>query len=704
MLSGCHPEGGTYTYVDPLYVLSPVIQASVPAVGGPTPSYVFFELGDEQWRPKVPGPPLATGGTGPDFGVSFISIEALKADGTHAGNVGWQHSGAAQDQVGTSYLQRQPLGGDDWFDVGGGGLGHPLVVAVQMEALQEAITGFTRDGTDPGFPVRNVIDLGDLGDDPSIELVAEGEAPIGTHLVWEVSLDGQDFEEYSDGDVVGIDVLVGVSPAPAVYYMRVSLIPSPGGIRGPRALRIGARAVAHMDLDGQASVSVTGWSFDPVEMRSEITEAQITLVRDGEADYRDAATELLSSYDLKDLLFSVYIGHPTLPQSDWLLIDRFLVDDYDPFDDRIVFYCLSVHALTRQVLPVGVANLAGDLTQPDLSYEAENLADVYADILDNRVALPGRFRGPGLGPQPWHVTKTFTGETESDAKLELDALARLAAGVSIASQGLIKFVPIDAEAEPVATFPRAEIRAVGNAPGIRQRVPEFVVPWHWDGDRYIGKLRSVHAQALQVYHTATLDAPKQLDDTVARWIEVRELAQHTGQLTTSRLGLGMILLSCVAQYPHPHLELGDPVELETTAFVFKDPVLQRVLRGRLQVRGVVQRIGDVWGREITVWVPSLAPVTRLRAVRAEVSCDPMAVLYWEEDNVESVTISWSERPEPRLDDWPDMDDEVSVPAGVGFYALSHAPVDSLLYVSLLPQGAHQAGRKWRAVITPPRDE
>src|SRR5690606_13524148 len=135
-------------------------------------------------------------------------------------------------------------------------------------------------------------------------------------------------------------------------------------------------------LDGLAAPRVTtGWAVDPRTLRGSIPEIEIDVIRDGVRDFRDFASLLASEHDPTDLEFRLWVGHPQLDRSAWLLIDTWLIDDIEPRSGRITFVCLSPLARTRVRLPPAEEIGDGQVERQVLHYSNQSLAAVYDDLL-----------------------------------------------------------------------------------------------------------------------------------------------------------------------------------------------------------------------------------------------------------------------------------------------------------------------------------
>lgn len=464
----------------------------------------------------------------------------------------------------------------------------------------------------------------DLGAAPvgTLEFVVQGEQPGDSEITVEMDDGIAGYTEVRDGDT---PESVGLA-SQQTYDVRVTLTPSTDGATTPTARRVGVRDLTTVSLDGLATVGGVEWSVDPVTLRGEIPEATIRVIRDGEHDYRSAIEQLLSEHYTGQIELKVYIGHHNLDRAHWLHIDSFLIDDHEDAGGAVVLTCVSPLQYAGATIPLYDA-MAEKRTP--VSYEGDTLKDVWDDLLDAQLGLSARYIGQGITDDTTTVTKTIE---QARGKDELDAIAYIAGGAAISSQGRIKFVDMGLRAGPVAVFRKEEISAVSVTPGLRNRVEEFFVPFNWLAaeDRYDGEVRAFHGDAITKFARSYVERRDVLEDRVARWIQEEGLAETVGEREIERLGTGLIYWTFRSQYPYPELEPGDVVAVETDRFLAADPTTPtiRVLKGPLWALGVIQSVGNVMGTEFTVWiqgyasiVPSLLTITR--EGYGIVECDPI---------------------------------------------------------------------------------
>lgn len=243
-----------------------------------------------------------------------------------------------------------------------------------------------------------------------------------------------------------------------------------------------------------------------------------------------------------------------------------------------------------------------------VTYLNEPLKDVYDDLMQNRLAIPANLRGPGVEDDTTTVSKQITGLRKRSggkdviAKTELEAIAFLADGIILSSEGRIQFAELRTGQPVRAFFPSRRITIGEASPGHEQRIPEFFVPYRWDAEReeFKDEVRAFHSDSILRIGTLGLGPPKWLDEEIAKWIDTDALAEAVGQRTVERLGTGKMLWGFESSDRYPELRVGDLVAVETDLFVSRDPTLDAEVRGRRWAVGPLQRAGKGWSFTIHV--------------------------------------------------------------------------------------------------------
>lgn len=288
-----------------------------------------------------------------------------------------------------------------------------------------------------------------------------------------------------------------------------------------------------------------------------------------------------------------------------------------------------------------------------IAYSNSSLKDTSDDLMQNHLALDARYQGPGIADDATLVTKTLTDPSDRGkptSKRELDALAHIAGGGYISSQGRIKFVEMYGQRAIRAIFPSEEIKMEEASPGFEERVPEYFVRYQWNEahGEYGAELKVFHAGALLNLGKDHLNAPE-LDEVVCKWIPSETLASTVGTRHVTAIGPGLIEWRFVSNYPYPELEPGDLVLVQTDQFVARDPNASRELRGVLWADAVVRSV-DVSARRFTVWVRNYADIVE--------DADPVVLA---KQATESVLSFSRARPFTVGEDWDFIGETYAVP-------------------------------------------
>ncbi len=310
---------------------------------------------------------------------------------------------------------------------------------------------------------------------------------------------------------------------------------------------------------------------------------------------------------------------------------------------------LLIRANGTGQIRVGWARLVVLGLRAPLQFNPGTSIQTAADnLVQNQVALDARYQGPKyLDAAPTiTVSKTIAqsavGTTDlTRAKTELDALAWIAGGSYISSQGALKFVPLfqvttgtdllsgnrTATYAPLAgpvraVFPIEETVPIAVTAGWRQRIPLFAVPWGWDGTRYAGEAQVVNQPALSFFSQALIDPETRCPEGISQYLESDGMARALSIRHAQAFGLGMMVWRFRTTYPRPELERGDVVLVQTDRFLGFDPIANRALSGRLWVRAVIVGRYDAMGREWAAWVQSYAAITPIPTAIAVPTINP----------------------------------------------------------------------------------
>lgn len=181
-----------------------------------------------------------------------------------------------------------------------------------------------------------------------IEFAVQAELPPGTSIATTVSADGgANYVTFKDGDRASD---LGL-PNQLYYKVKATLSANSAGDRSPILRAIGARNLTSKDLSEVVTVESVGWAMDPTTHKSEIAELVLRVLHDGERDFRDAITTLLSTYPLGRITLRLRCGDTTLTKDKWVLLDDFLIDEIDPSGSDIRITAVNPLCLLRGALP-----------------------------------------------------------------------------------------------------------------------------------------------------------------------------------------------------------------------------------------------------------------------------------------------------------------------------------------------------------------
>lgn len=543
-------------------------------------------------RPKLLGPP-GNGGLFRDP-TTFFFIFAIKSDGSSASNVGW----SKDSTVGSVLTGGNLLNGVQLIQGLDGTYGLPAPIDTPRVSF--------RAGAFTAATVTWTTNLFDLGAAPAagerVQLIGLAEVPSGTSVTFEVRNDADlAWVVFVDGDFA--DTLAGVTNK-ATYKMRATLTPDSGGDLTPVLVEVGIAAVVVEDISEIVEIVNLAWGFDPLTLKGEVTELALRGLTDPPQDFNDLLTELLTTFDLADILLRVYVGSPNLAREFWLHLDDFFIDDVAWVSGEYRILGLSVIHLLRSILPK-FDDVANERTR--LEFTNAGLKTAYESLLNNEIAVPARFVGPGVEDDATQITDKIT---DSDGKLEVDAVSYLDGRTVLTSQGRIKAVKVLDGFGITAVFPLEEIEIVQVTPGLRQRSPEFVVPWDFDfvADDFDKEVRRIHLASLNKLGSAKLDTEKVLAKVVARKITTQALASKIAQAYADAFGPGLIQIDFRPIYSFPELEPGDMVAVQFEGLAIKDPNTGRAIKGVLWGYGPIRQSSGWRNDALSVWIRSYSDI------------------------------------------------------------------------------------------------
>ena len=600
-------------------IIMPISREVIVVSVGEAVANIDFDFWDGNEYPRVGPPPTYH----PDFNEdtptrpqTIIRIIALDSDGAPASNVAWMADSTLTGTIsGSGYVVRHyefiPPDSRAGDETGGAvwSIGS-LVGNMPRFTLNRPIYAAGSVTFDGGEAIPDLSGTGDL------EIVAHGRTPSGSSLTFKI-WNGAAYIECKSADLIGVDNsdqggedLSGVSTT-GPWDIQVLLTPSASGRSTPTAREFGVRRVVTTNLAGLATIRGGRYRIEPMSLKGNIPKAEITILKTGARDFRDYGTTILAENHIGEIEVRLWIGDPSgvyLNRSEWMHHSSWEVEDYRNGDAGHVLECVSPIRRLRTPIPEFIVTGGTDGERTQIEYTNQTPKAVWEDLVDGRVGLPGRFRGPGIESTAYTISKLIK---EADAKDELDRVAYLVGYANIESQGRLRAVPVMRDGvgagTPVAIFPIGSYDPVYIGPGFKTRTDEFFVSLDWDevSQSFETEVRKFNATAFIKLGGAGLNTTQKLEAETAKWIDTDALALDVANRVPMHFGNGLIIWELMPIYLHPHLEVGDVVGVLTDQFVGRSPITDREIRGPVATLAiVVDTHGELWGRHISVWVPT----------------------------------------------------------------------------------------------------
>lgn len=371
------------------YGLAPVATAQVAALGEAA-GWVVFTFQDASgkstpWHPERYLQPLLPGTNiseqvGPEY---FISCSGQDSKGHRVLNVAWGYdntqtqfaSGGAGNQIVlTAASYGQPTTGQSLLPTFRAPAGLPALQFLPVSYAASATVTFKT-----GTP----IDLGIAPTDASlVEFIVQPEVPLGTTVLAEAAVDPAGaFTTVKSGQTAAALALA----AQRKYDIRATLSANANADRTPILRLLGARLVAAVDLGNLVEVIELNEHTDPITHQSEVESCVIRCYHDGERDYRDPISLLLSQNPPGQFYFRLYVGDRRLPKDQWVYHDDFYPQDVELQEAYTDIHCVSCLSQLKQELPVlssdTVAAPSATSSNPG-SWTASSGTDLAAQIAD----------------------------------------------------------------------------------------------------------------------------------------------------------------------------------------------------------------------------------------------------------------------------------------------------------------------------------
>lgn len=556
--------------------------------------------------------------------------------------------------------------------------------------------------------------------DQTVEFTGTGETPNGSSLTYAVQADDATWLAFVDGQTT--DDLTTANPThpitkrfPPLYAVRATLTPTSAGDGTPTLRTLGVRSLVRYDCTQITMLNGGETRVDPATLKASIATATLVAIKDGEADFRDLISTILSTYQLGQLSVRTFWGAEDLARGSWMHQETYLVDDYRDAAGGIEISLLSVLVLLRGVLPIFDPNTG---LREALVYSAATIADVWVDLITGQLGIPGRYVGPGPTDTK-AISKTIPSNVTSpqaragslvsilldqqgwqtvQAKDQVDAVSSFAGGTTIASQGRFKWVPIcvgdiitrpdgsygfaitqvDA---PRVVFSEGEVQWIQVGPGFAERVPEYYVPYNWNVavQKFGFEHRAYNGPGLLNLGVGRMASqPTVLEADVAQWIvsdggtailPTSSLARRIATRQATLLGTGMMLWRFRSTYAYPELECGDTVAVPTDRFVAMNPISSGSIVGRYWANAVIVETNPN-GRDFGVWIrqwADLAPTLATGTVNGADDLERCHLSLTASQTISNVTdtaLAWTSESEDTaaLHD-PGSNTKITIPPG-----------------------------------------
>ena len=569
----------------------------------------LFTFADGVVQIPIGAPPILRDGSNitteplnPANPTTVLVAWGVKADGSPAPNAEWQAS-SVNDFSGAGFRATRLLltrfGGTFDFEpfAPNSPIGVPFFQMTGRTYTAQTITWST-------FPV-------DLGQAPGaltdLQCTVSKSDPGGTSVVTEITDTVQPFTAFVDGDVIGVDNTPdGGADLSALlrqqtYQVRGILTPSVDALVSPRLMRIGVSEVTTETIFDQIEIESFETQADPLSSQAEVPTASIRIRRDGVKDYRSFGEELLSGRPYALLTFRMWLGHPTLPKSDWLHIEDFVARNYDPGGaDGLALDLISPLLYMLEEVP----QLINQARAP-IVYTADTIELVWADLFDQ---LAVRASLIGGGPTDQNLVTRTISELTPGVDL-LQEISFIAGGVTTSSQGIFQFKPLFNAGGSVATILRPDYELAGYDVGTDRRSTQVDIFYGYDGSAFTAESTYVASDAiLEAFGVLGGGEPQAINGDVSKWLPTITLPDIIGPRLVDAFATGVSQMRIRCRTPRPYLEIGDQISVQQDRFVGYDPVAKGPLRGEVSLLARVVGVHDIFGRDLTLWVPSLLTV------------------------------------------------------------------------------------------------
>lgn len=258
-------------------------------------------------------------------------------------------------------------------------------------------------------------------------------------------------------------------------------------------------------------------------------------------------------------------------------------------------------------------------------YTSQDFAAIYADVFENQLRVPSRYRGR----KPEATGHSATGRLSADGRPGKEVLAELALHAGTATtgteqggglvgwlRGRISYIDIYGTKAASATWDERHYESLETPTGGDRRMPAIVVKYGYDliAKRFTNEATIRDANAMLALGLPNLfDESSPFSEEFSKWNNADE-ARRMGELFRAAWSTGVRIWKVKLVHHWPWLEIGDAVSILTSQYTDRRPnFLDGVndsgtpIAGRIAALGVI--VGhNLWGTEFLLAVRGLGAI------------------------------------------------------------------------------------------------
>lgn len=213
-------------------------------------------------------------------------------------------------------------------------------------------------------------------------IVFRREVPLDTSATLELSTAGSSgpWTAVTDGDLV--------ATKQTTYHLRSTMNASADTHRSPEIEALGIEFATAIDVTAESTVNSIPQDINIPFLDSAIGEGSATIVRTGVRDYRDPASDLLTTTAATQLVVDHYLGsrHPAITRDAWLHLGRSIVTSAQPLGTSEILSLISYLKVAKRKVPARAETVNDVLT-------------VVSGTTRTAVKVTGPLRGTSLGDE-----------------------------------------------------------------------------------------------------------------------------------------------------------------------------------------------------------------------------------------------------------------------------------------------------------------